>query len=106
MPSFIVKLQDYYFEYSTIVDAPVTFGLPLDEFKKYYREEYGQQGIDNLGPRLERVEKYGSSQIGGIAADDVLLWNRAGPDEVELTPDEIYQAYCLRESIRDGWKPT
>jgi len=26
MPRYIIKLEDYYLEWSTVVDAPVTFG--------------------------------------------------------------------------------
>lgn len=105
MPRYIVKLKDCYFLFSSVVDAPVTFGMSLDEFKEYYEFEYGQDGLNNLDNRLARVEKYGSSDMAGLSADDVLEFNRAGPNEDELTIDEIYKAYCLMEPIRDGWKP-
>jgi len=105
MPKFIVKLEGYYFEYSTIVDAPVTFGMSLDEFKEYYQVEYGRQGMNGLPERLERVEAKGSSAIDREDATDTLSGNRAGPNESELTVEQIYQAYCLRQPILDGWLP-
>jgi hypothetical protein len=41
MGRFICKFEDkddvYYLEWSTVVDAPVTFGMSLEEFKEYYR---------------------------------------------------------------------
>lgn len=103
MSRYIVKLKDYYFSFSSIVDAPVTFGMSLDEFKEYYKSEYGQAGLMNLDGRLARVEKYGSSNMAGLTAKEVLEPNKAGPNEDSLTVEEIYKAYCLREPIRDGW---
>lgn len=98
----IVKLGDYYLEWSTIVDAPVTFGMSLEEFKEYYLAEYGRQGFGDLERRLERVEQSRTSyRIGTL--DDLLLCNRAGPDDSELTKVEIYKAYCLQEAIKGGW---
>ena len=44
MPRFIIKItdekdnKDYYMMWSTVVDAPVTYGLSLDEFKEYFKE--------------------------------------------------------------------
>lgn len=41
MPRFIIKLTDpkdglsYYLIWSTVVDAPVTYGLSLDEIKEW-----------------------------------------------------------------------
>lgn len=91
MPRYIVKLKDLYFEYSTIVDAPVSYGLSLDEFKEYYAWEHGQDGMIGLQRRLDRVEKFGSSSAFGESAEEVLEGNRAGPNETELTIDEIYE---------------
>lgn len=104
MPRYIVKLKNHYLEYSTIVDAPVTWGMPLEEFKKYYQQEYGLDGMRSLPERLERVEAKGTSSQLDDSAEDCLSCNRAGPDETELTVDEIYQAYCLRQPVR-GWLP-
>jgi len=100
---FIVKLHDYYFEYSTVVDAPVTFGMSLDEFKEYYQYRYGTVGMSDLPDRLERVEAKGTSCYNDDDAADTLSCNRAGPNESELTVEQIYQAYCLRQPILDGW---
>ena len=101
----IIKLGDYYLEWSSIVDAPIMFGLELEEFKEYYRLKYGTDGMDDLDARLERVELNGTSYLDNRNVGDAISVNRAGPDESELTEEEIYQAYCLRRSIRDGWTP-
>ncbi len=103
MGRYIVKLVNCYFEYSTIVDAPVTFGMSHKEFIDHYRAEYGNDGMRDLNNRLTSVERYGSSHIEGRSAEDILFLNRAGPNDDELTVDEIHKAYCLLEPIRDGW---
>lgn len=78
MPRYIVKLNGYYFEYSTIIDAPVTFGMKLEDFKEYYQEKYGLDGMRILDERLDRVEKYGTSSCDKETADEMLSGNRAG----------------------------
>lgn len=112
MASTIIKLRDFYMEWGSICDAPRTFGMTLKAFKGYYQFEYGASGMQLLDSRLERVEAKGtSSHIYDSAGENIEL-NRAGPDEMELTADEIYRAYCLREPINgmvldDGgrWTP-
>ena len=104
MGKFIVKIRDYYLEWSTISDAPSTFGMGYIDFLHYYREKHGYAGMEELAGRLERVSKYGTSSLDRETPEDVILLNRAGPSESKLTLDEIYRAYCLRESI-DGWRP-
>lgn len=106
MPRFIVKLHDYYFEYSTIVDAPVTHGMTLDEFESYYHSRYGDEGFGQLKGRMDRVNKKGTSAFDYASAEDTLECNRAGLHGETLTVDEIYKAYCLHEPVLDGWIPS
>jgi hypothetical protein len=103
MPRYIFKLKDRYLEYSTVVDAPVTSGMTLDEFREHYREEYGRKGMQGLEQRLQRVEEKGISAVLYKSVEDLLANNHAGPKECKLTVDEIYRAYCLFEEVR-GWK--
>ena len=99
MPSHIVKLRDKYFEYSTIVDAPISEGATLAKFKAYYRRKYGAEGMRTLPERLARVEAKGTSSMGDESAEDTLSGNRAGPNETELTLDELYRTYCLDDAL-------
>lgn len=103
MARTIVKLNGYYLEFSSVVDAPVTFGMSLADFKLYYQEAYGSDGMRELDAQLERVEAKGTSSFIDASAADAMSFNRAGPNESCLTLDEIYQAYCLRVPIRCGW---
>lgn len=65
MPSFIMKLtderenKDYYLMWSTIVDAPITWGMALEQFKNWYLRECGK--IEELNERLKRADKKGIS---------------------------------------------
>jgi len=104
MGRYIIKLHGYYLEWSTVVDAPVTFGMSPDEFRQHYRDEYGRQGAQDLEDRLARVETKGTSSRVDPDLTSCIDNNRAGPDGACLTADEIYRAYCLREPIRDGWR--
>ena len=96
MPKYIIKIKDKYLEWSTVVDAPVTYGLSLEEFTKYYAEEYGQQGMRGLPDRLKRVESKGTSSMLDDSIESLISGNTLASDGAKLTLDEIYQVYCLR----------
>lgn len=104
MSRYIIKLKDenteteYYLEWSTIVDAPITWGMSLEEFKIYYKEEYGREGMRGLEERLVKVEKTGHSAYGNITVDQIIDLNRAGVQEENLSKEEIIQKYCIDKS--------
>lgn len=89
MPRIICKLDGLYFEWSTIVDAPLTYGMTLDEFTNYYRGTYGTEGLATLPERLTRVEAKGCSSLLHTSIDDLIAWNRAGEDEAVATRAEL-----------------
>jgi len=108
MPKFIIKMEkdgeERYLEWSTIVDAPVTYGMPYDEFLEYYRVEHGARSMDDLLSecgRMERVRKNGTSEHGSKSVHDTISCNRAGDKESEITYDEIWQKYVV-EREDDG----
>lgn len=104
MPRMICKLTDpktktdYYFEWSTVVDAPVTFGQSLEDFKEYYRNEYGQSSVRDFEDRMKRVEAKGTSSQIYDNVDELISGNRAGDDETELTKEEILEQYCINQN--------
>jgi hypothetical protein len=104
MGNYIVKIKDHYLEWSTIMDAPVTFGMDRVELQAHIAEEYGLHGVDTLPERMARVNVKGVSSYNHDSVEELISGNRAGPNEKELTLEEIYQAYCLMNPIRDGWK--
>ena len=83
MSRILVKIKDRYFEWSTVVDAPVTYGLTLPQLRHYVKEEYGRQGLEELPERLERCDKQGHSSFGiRESLTSFLACNRAGPKGV------------------------
>lgn len=101
MPRYIVKLEDYYLEWSTIVDAPVTYGMPLEEFKEYYQEEYGLDGMRYLAERLKRVEAKGISSRIHSSVENLLTVNRAGENGKDISIKEIIEKYCHNRGIEE-----
>ncbi len=97
----IIKLndgeRDFYLEYSSIVDAPVTYGMSREEFEAYYRAENGNRGMEDLVRRMERVDKKGTSAFNDDSVDDTLFCNRAGPNETSATKAQIIEWYCHRK---------
>lgn len=94
MPRFIIKitdkstLKDYYLDYSTIVDAPVTYGMDLITFKEYYLQEYGEEEYKRLDERLQRVEKNGIS--GHYPFNDL-------SEVLVQSEKKILKKYCLNK---------
>lgn len=101
MPTYIIKLTDpktktpYYMEWSTVSDRPITNGMDLFKFRKYYIKNYGISSMQELNERLERVEKQGCSSLGNYEDLDFLIrTNRAGENESCLSLEQIIEQYC------------
>jgi hypothetical protein len=93
MGRYIVKIRDRYLEWSTVTDSPASYGMDRESFVIYYRQMYGEQGMDGLRSRLERADLSGISAFG-CKRENLFTYNRAGDNETTLTEDEIYQKYC------------
>lgn len=100
MPRHVVRLTApdgaWYLEWSTVVDAPVTFGMRRGEFARWYADEYGRDGVRGLAERFDRADATGCSARDGTSLAELLAANRAGPGETALTRDEIVEWYCRR----------
>lgn len=94
--NIIIKLGGYYFEWSTIADAPITRGMNLEEFTKYYSNKY-PYGVEYFLHRFNRVELKGTSSHLDDSADETIAFNRAGDNETHLTKQEIIDKYCIRK---------
>ena len=105
MSWIIVKVRDKYLVQSTVVDAPITFGMTLDELLDFYMEEMGRSCVESpsFHQSLRRLASYGTTCLLYKSAEETLEGNHAGPNGEELTFEEIYKAYVLREPIRGGW---
>lgn len=109
MARFIGKLKHpktkkvYYFEWSTIVDAPCTYMMSFEEFLEWYRAEYGDRGMRDLQERLERVERNGTSEFGlKPSYKDFISYNRAGENESRIKTISKMIEYYLPEQKEGG----
>jgi hypothetical protein len=98
MPISIVRLtdknqNDYFLEWSTIVDAPVTYGMNEEEFLEYLKT-YQKCGLEHTQERIERAKKTGTSSLC-YTFDELISFNRAGENETCLTYDELVEKYCI-----------
>lgn len=99
MPRYIVKLIDpadnseWFMEWSTVVDAPVTWGLTRDEFTERYRLTYGASAMAEFADRMARVDTTGTSALD-TTLDEIIAGNRAGDNEKELSYADIVARYC------------
>lgn len=97
MSRAIVKIKDRYLEWSTVADAPTTYGMNLQDFKEYYRSRWGEEIYAKLDARLDRVERKGTSVYCDDSVLKTVLCNRAGYRERNLTLDELYEWFCVKQ---------
>lgn len=104
MGRYICHHDGFFFEWSTVVDAPVTYAMPREEFEQYYREEYGRSRMDDFERRMARAIETGTS-AHGYTLEDVVSGNRAGPDETEATFEQIIKELHDRPEEDDDDAP-
>jgi hypothetical protein len=108
MGSCLIKIKDLYFEWSTVVDAPITNGMKLRELVDYIEDEYGKQGLREFPERFARVIRYGHSMVqrypSPLLLKGFIEGNRAGENETELTADQIYEKYQRRKNEKEQKK--
>ena len=96
MPRYICKVGDEYGEWSTVVDAFVTYLMPLDEFRAYYEREYGRRVMRyEYDDRMARVEAKGTSSMLDDSLEELLSLNRCGPDEAEIPVPDVVAKWRL-----------
>ena len=98
MGRFIAEFGGKYCEWSTVVDAPITYLLTEEEMRGHLHEQYGDDGLASFESRMERVRKQGCSGMNYTRAD-LLSFNRAGPHESHLATEE---EFLLHYSVTQG----
>ena len=87
MGRYICHKDGVFFEWSTVVDAPVTYGMTEAEMREHHKLFYGVgEGVDE---RIDRAIEKGTSSWTEPSLESLIFHNRAGPDEAEITLDEI-----------------
>lgn len=61
MAHSIIKVEGKYLIWSTVVDAPITYGMTREQLEKYWRDEYGRRGMEDLAERIGRADEKGTS---------------------------------------------
>ena len=92
----ILKIGGKYLLWSTISDAPVSYGMTLDELRAHVKEETGRRGLLELERRLMRVEEKGTSFYQDRCVEDTIQFNYAGEDRTCLAIDQIEQHFIKR----------
>lgn len=87
MGRYVAKLaEDTYVEWSTVMDAPVSWVENREGAVSRWTEE-----------RVARADNNGTSLLdeypAGQTPEEIVSGNRAGPEESTLTVDEIIAAY-------------
>lgn len=88
----MVEGKELYLVWSSVVDAPVTYGCTLKQLKKFWKDEYGRNGLRELE---QRIEMRGTKAFKTV--DEVKTVNRAGKGETHLTTEQIVDYYFVRK---------
>lgn len=109
MPGIICSFERatvrFFFDYSTVVDAPTSCAMTLFEYRRYYRKQNGQAGMDHLAERLTRAIANGSSAFDRETLADMVALNRAGKGETRLTVDELIDLVMTNRKAPWGIEP-
>lgn len=102
MADIIVKLnhkgRDWYLIWSTCVDAPISYGMTLEQLHRWFEKELGELGLRSLPSRLSRVEETGTSYALGDL-ESLIARNHAGSEGKTLSLEEIKEVYCVEEPV-------
>lgn len=102
MGRFLVHHDGLFLEWSTVVDAPVTYGMTPEETRAYVLQRYGDEGAATVDSRMARAVERGTSCISPpYTFADVVAGNRAGPDETELSKADLIRTYFERKDEQE-----
>jgi len=105
MPHYICKMngdvvkdwtkgQTCYIVWSEVVDAPITYGMNLEELRNWLIDNGEFTTEEAFQQRMGRVEKYGTScATGPTSFEEMVRYNRAGDNETTLSLEELVEAY-------------
>lgn len=81
------KKKDLYMIWSTVVDAPISWPMTLDELKAEWSSEISEQ-------RLQRAQERGTSSMLDGSMEATMEYNRAGPNETHMNPKSVWNFYA------------
>lgn len=94
MGTGILKLgPDQYVEWSTVVDAPVSYILTRKKMEAFLLAEAVKKARDRVTERLDTADRNGLTFVDCGSVAELVRGNRAGPNETELTLEQIVEKY-------------
>lgn len=103
MPRCVAKLaEDTYVEWSTIVDAPVTYTMTREQMLSYLDRKDGERSYDENRQRLNRTDLTGTSFHDATSLKNLISGNRAGEKETRITLEEIIERYHPKNAAANG----
>jgi hypothetical protein len=100
MGRFICHLDGKFFEWSTVVDAPVAYLMEEAEFVAYQQADHDKHYVENeLPARMARARSKGTSSMLDDSLEALVRGNRAGPGEKTLSFKKLCK-YLVDETER------
>lgn len=101
MGHIVVKIgDDRYLVWSTVVDAPITYGMSRGEMKEHLSERTPVEldlALEQAERRLVRADDHGtSSMMGHESAEELMTFNRAGPGKSCLPVEDLIRQFWSR----------
>lgn len=95
----IIKLkkddQEWYLEWSSTIDAPITFAMSKEEMTIWLRKQrWFDFEIENL---MKQLDKTGCGLPNVKSVEDLIKDNRAGENKECLTYEQIVEKFCLKQ---------
>lgn len=88
--------EEKFLVWSSITDSPITFSCTAEEAINFFVEDAAERMRKEATEMIERARERGtSSRLGGTVAATISA-NRAGPNEVEMSVDEVFEFYVRR----------
>ena len=98
MADILCFYRNRYFIWSTVVDAPTTYGMTERECVQWLSLINNISGFGHAAAEMVDAQKSGTnSEL--VTLDTINSHNRAGYREGYLTLDEIYQIYCVEQRV-------
>lgn len=96
---FIVRHENLYQVWSTVVDAPITGVCSLAGLKKFWKEELGRRGLEDLERDIAQ-EAAGNGRVFRTV-EEAQVCNRAGKGGTSMTVEQIVDYYFVRRGLND-----
>lgn len=98
----IIKLDGKYMHWTSVSDGPISLLLTEEQFRRYWREEFGRDRWHELAELLLTVKAKGTT-ARGYTVDDIIKDNRAGEKGKTLTKKQLIEAYTPTDAEFEEW---